>query len=149
MLIACCGCFPAARPRVAPVDVRRLAWCCSEDCPTRAFVSWSYRSVTLKSEIVDLEGEDPVSTSYDVYSKLVRLGQQLTEADLTHADISAALDNLRQRYSEFLPSNDRIKKLCEMEGLTTLEEYLDLFDAPFDVPLESELVWPAPKSLVY
>jgi len=66
-------------------DVRVLA--STEDCPSRAFVTWSFRSVKLlKSESVpDLAGDDPVNSAYNTYSKLVRLGKQLTEADdLTH-----------------------------------------------------------------
>jgi len=122
----------------------------SEDCPSRAFVSWSYRSVNLKAEMsLVLDEEDVVGTSYETYSKLVQLGQQLNDADLTHADISAALDNLRQRYADFIPSNERLKALTSVPGITTLEEYLDIFDAPIEVALDRELVWPPPPALEY
>lgn len=129
-------------------SVRVLA--SSEDCPSRAFVSWSYRSVSLKAEPkVDLDGDDVAGVAYEVYSKLVALGKELTNQDLTHADISAALDTLRQRYADYIPTNERIKAIVALDGIPKLEEYMEIFDAPVDVDLESELVWPHPPSLKY
>lgn len=65
-------------------DVRVLA--STEDCPSRAFVTWSFRSVKLlKSDTVpDMEADHPANLAYATYRKLVKLGKQLTEADLTH-----------------------------------------------------------------
>lgn len=129
-------------------NVRVLA--SSEDCPSRAFVSWSYRSVNLKPEMsIALDEDDVVGTCYETYSKLVQLGHRLNDADLSHADISAALDNLRQRYAEFIPSNERLKAFTGLKGVTTLQEYLEIFDAPIEVNLDRELVWPPPPALEY
>lgn len=121
-------------------DVRVVA--CTEDCPTRAFVSWSYRSINLPSEAVVLEG-DIVPHSFDMFNKLVQLGQRLTDADLTPADISAALDNLGQRYPQHLPSNERVVEFATSDKVTSLNEWLALFDAPVELTLEQDLVWPA------
>jgi len=75
----------SASPNIS--SVRVLA--STEDCPTRAFVTWSFRSVKLlKSDTPpDMEGDHPVNLAYNTYSKLVRLGRQLTEADLTHVRV--------------------------------------------------------------
>ncbi len=54
-----------------------------EDCPAPAFITWSFRSVTLSAEpALDLDRENPVSSSFEMYYKLVQLGQQLMDADL-------------------------------------------------------------------
>lgn len=135
-------------PTACVSSVRIVA--CSEDCPNPAFVSWSYRSITMPAEPgVDLDKEDIVTSSFEVYSKLVKLGQQLTDADLPQADIPAALDNLRQRFPQFLPSNERVQAFTASPKVTSLNEYLDIFDAPVDVVFESERVWPAPPPLSY
>lgn len=147
----------------------------TEDCPARAFVSWSYRSVSLPPQSAELPDSDVVPASFDMYSKLVKLGNHLTDADLkpvrvcsscrlavcgclasctltslafaSQADISAALDNLRQKYSQYLPCNELVAAFCASEEVTPLEEYLDLFDSPVDVELEDERCWPPPAPL--
>jgi hypothetical protein len=123
---------------------------CSEDCPNPAFVSWSYRSISLPVEsAVDLEKEDIVVSSFEMYNKLVKLGQQLSDADLSQADIPAALDNLKQRFPQFLPSNERVVAFTVCEKVTSLAEYLEIYDSPVDVVLESDRVWPAPAAMTF
>ena len=124
-----------------------------------------------------------MSTSFDVYFKLVQLGQHLMDADLSQvwsmlllalsalravglsftnavvwlavrdlssqADIPAALDNLRQRYPQFLPSNERVTALAGWDKVTSLSEYLAIYDDPIELVQESDLVWPAPPPLLY
>ena len=65
------------------------------------------------------------------------------------ADIPAALDNLRQRYSQFLPSNERVTALATWDKVTSLAEYLAIYDDPIELFQESALVWPAPSPLHY
>ncbi len=65
------------------------------------------------------------------------------------ADLPAALDNLRQRYPQFLPSNERVVALAQCERVTSLVEYLALYDDPIDLVLEGQLVWPTPQPLLY
>lgn len=119
----------------------------TEDCPTRAFVSWSYRSVSLPPQASDLGDTDIVTSSFNMYHKLVQLGQHLTDADLTPADISAALDSLKQKYAQYLPSNELVAAFSVSEDVASLEEYLELFDSPVDVELEDEKVWPPPEPI--
>lgn len=135
-------------PTACITNVRIVA--CSEDCPNPAFVSWSYRSISMPPEAgVDLDKEDIVAASFEVYFKLVKLGQQLSDADLPQADIPAALDNLRQRFPQFLPSNERVVALTLCDKVTSLAEFLDIFDAPLETTLESDRVWPAPPPQLY
>ena len=59
-------------------DVKIVAYV--DDCPSRAFMSWSYRSVTLQPETgIDFASEDTVTASFDMYSKLVDLGKLLSD----------------------------------------------------------------------
>jgi hypothetical protein len=135
-------------PTACVSSIRIVA--CSEDCPNPAFVSWSYRSITMPAESgIDLEKEDVAASSFDMYFKLVKLGQQLTDADLPQADIPAALDNLRQRFPQFLPSNERVMAFTLCEKVTSLAEYLEIYDSPVDVEFDSDRVWPAPAPLTY
>jgi len=65
------------------------------------------------------------------------------------ADISAALDLLQQRYSSFIPAADLVKAFCGFEKLPDLAEYMELFDSPVEVDLESDRTWPVPPALTY
>lgn len=57
---------------------------CVEDCPAPAFISWSFRSVNLPAETgLTFDRDEPASTCFDVYFKLVQLGQHLIDADLS------------------------------------------------------------------
>ena len=72
-----------------PPHCLRSVLACVEDCPAPAFVSWSFRSVTLAPEAFAVDAQDPVSCSFDVYFKLVQLGQHLMDADLTQVHACA------------------------------------------------------------
>jgi hypothetical protein len=64
-------------------------------------------------------------------------------------DLLAALDSLKQRYPHYLPSNERVMAFSQWDKLPSLAEYLDIFEAPVEFVLESNLVWPAPAPLEY
>lgn len=70
-------------------------------------------------------------------------------APFVQADISAALDLLQQRYSSFIPAADLVKAFCGFEKLPDLAEYMELFDSPVEVDLESDRTWPVPPALTY
>lgn len=57
-----------------------------EDCPSRAFVSWSYRSVSLAAEPGWKVEGDTLDLAYDMYSKIVAIGRQLTNSELSHEE---------------------------------------------------------------
>lgn len=72
-----------------------------------------------------------------------------SSSQCSQADIPAALDNLRQRYPQYLPSNERVTALAGWDKVTSLAEFLAIYDEPVELTLESNLVWPAPAPLLY
>ncbi|KAG3108199.1 hypothetical protein PI124_g12446 [Phytophthora idaei] len=64
-------------------------------------------------------------------------------------EIRKFLNNLSNTDQTFLPSNDLVLWLLGREELMTLDEYLDLFDSPVAVELESERVWPVHPLIHY
>jgi hypothetical protein len=128
-------------------DVRVVAN--SEDCPNSCFGPWAFREITLpREQDIDLEQENVTSAAFSVYSRLVQLGKQLTAKGLSDADLSSALDHLKQYYGEYLPSNERVIALAEQESIFSNEDWLGFHAAPVDLPLASERVWPIPVSVV-
>jgi hypothetical protein len=48
-----------------------------------------------------------------------------------------------------MPSNERLAQLHELEGLPSLAEFLDIFESPVDVVVQSEDIWPPERPVVY
>jgi hypothetical protein len=55
-----------------------------------------------------------------------------------------ALDNV-VTYWEGMPKADSILNLLEIDIAPVITDYLDLFDGPIVVDIESDRVWPVPK----
>ncbi|OWY93589.1 hypothetical protein PHMEG_00036959 [Phytophthora megakarya] len=64
-------------------------------------------------------------------------------------EIRKCLTNLSNTDQTFLPSNDLVLWLLNREELMTLDEYIEFFDKPIVVELESERVWPLHPLLHY
>ncbi|ETM03387.1 hypothetical protein F441_00444 [Phytophthora nicotianae CJ01A1] len=64
-------------------------------------------------------------------------------------EIRRCLNNLSNTDQTFLPSNDLLLWLLSRDELMTLDEYLDFFDSPVAVELESERVWPVHPLIQY
>jgi hypothetical protein len=121
-----------------------------DDCPRRAFQSWSYRSPSLAPEAgFSLEGEDVLEAGFQLYSKLVAVGQQLTDADLTQETLGTALDTLKQRFADYLPSDERVRAFAVHPKTKAVAAFLRVYDAPIAVKLPSTQAKPLPFPAVY
>ena len=64
-------------------------------------------------------------------------------------DPAAALDMLKQYYSEFLPSNERVLAFADATIFCTLEQQHKLYCTPIRTVLESNVINPPPPRLQY
>ncbi|GMF46804.1 unnamed protein product [Phytophthora fragariaefolia] len=64
-------------------------------------------------------------------------------------EIRKCLANLSNTDQTFLPSNDLVLWLLSRDELMMLEEFLEVFDSPVAVELESERVWPVHPLIHY
>ena len=116
------------------VKSMRVISCC-EGTPARVFGKLTSKILTLQKEPdVDLEAENPTTAAFYVYTKLVKLGRQLTSQASTDADMEAALGRLKQYYAEFLPSNERIAAMAGAEAYASVEQHYALFCLPLENP---------------
>jgi hypothetical protein len=120
-------------------DIKVLA--CSEDCPKRYFADWHAKFVKLPTES-DVGVDDPVADSFQVYGNLMDIGVRLHEKDISTADLEAALGSLAKYYGDLLPSNERLVAFTASDAVTSLDDFMEIFDDPVKVDLESDLVWP-------
>jgi len=114
----------------------------SEDCPSRLFPEWQHTAVSLEKESeVELDEEfvDSPTCGYDVYKRMLEFSESLSSA----ADIATS-DKIA-----LLPSAGRVEAYASTGMLSTLQEFLDDFDAPQAYRLESEVVWPMESTVPY
>lgn len=109
-----------------------------EDCPTRAFCPWNYRSLVLPSEAgaIDLDSQAPI----DVCAALFQTAMNIGKVSLDFGP--SALDALHERIGSALPSDERVCALSEWGKLTSCREWLDIFDSAPSFPMLNEDVFP-------
>lgn len=121
-----------------------------EDCPFPCFGTWAFREVQLaREQDVDLEQEGFTEASFSLMTKLSQLGKQLTEKGGSASDMESALDHLKQYYTEYLPSNERVIAFTEQDAIFSLDEFLQFHADPIDITLASDHAWPMPKPVSY
>ena len=89
-----------------------------------------------------------VKSLSDVNLKLIDLGTHLSKlkGSSKEGDLASALQALQSAFPD-LPSADTVASATATELPPTIEEFMELFDTPSDLNLESENVWPAPPML--
>ena len=114
----------------------------SEDCPTRSFPEWKHTAVSLEKETgveLDEEFADSPTCGYAVYKRMLEFSESVSSA----AEITTSSE------IGLLPSAGRVEAYASTGMLSTLQEFLDDFDAPQAYRLESEVVWPMEATVPY
>ncbi|XP_060565722.1 testis-expressed protein 47-like [Ruditapes philippinarum] len=121
----------------------------SHDVSTRLYQQWNFRTLDIQAARMESyessEGADKIII--DLLSQLLKLGSKL--AIIPKIAFKSTLDSLHEKFPDLLPQQAHIHFLLEENDSTMImpEEYLDMYEKPFDVTLESEMVWPLPTKL--
>lgn len=119
----------------------------TEDIPSRCYSGLFSTFVNSPSTTDTMDACDSttiVRVASDLNSFLRKVGQSLQ--GLTEAEVKRRLNSLESHF-ESIPTPETILSLTPAEDAPTLDEYLSVFDAPVNVDLESEAVFPAPVPL--
>lgn len=97
----------------------------------------------------DYEGVmDPLKTVFATLRALLELGRELQSMDAARA--RAYVEKGTQRtLMNAVPCVEEVVCYKKIADLCSLQDYLDIYDAPIQVDLESEQVWPAEPFLKY
>ncbi|KAJ9528607.1 hypothetical protein QJQ45_020415 [Haematococcus lacustris] len=133
----------------------------TEDIPMRCFGAWHAAFVNTATNTDNIDAADSttiVKSASELNASMRKLGGTLT--DLTevrgeclpwwHALHASELKRrlaAMDQYCEDLPAPELLMSLVPAEDAPTVEEFLDIFDAPVTVELDSEKVWPMPSML--
>lgn len=87
----------------------------------------------------------PIEVSIaEVYNAFLSLIETLSSmTDLKRGD---AMSNLLREYNQFLPAAFRVLGFAENADLTSIEEYLDIYDTPINWTPLVEVIWPPQKA---
>ena len=120
----------------------------AHDIPTRLFTQWSFRVLNIPTSRMEsyetTQSNETVVTEAIV--QLLKLGQYL--AKIPKVNLKVAMDQLHEKVPDLLLPQDMIDYFCECNDLCSPKEYRQHYGKPFEVVLDSELVWPIPSYLL-
>jgi len=122
----------------------------SHDIQSRLYQQWSFRQLDIVSARV--EGYDSSDSTEkivtDLITQILKLGNAL--AKQPKLNLKNVMDSLHEKLPDLLPQQGVLHYLLEDDDpcVVSLDEYLGLYEQPYDITLESEeLVWPLPTRL--
>lgn len=120
----------------------------SHDINSRLYQQWNFRTLDIQAARMEsYETSEADRVIMDLLSQLLKLGHKL--AITPKISLKQTLDSLHDKYPDLLPQQAHLNYLMEENDdcMILPEEYIDMYREPFDVTLESEMVWPLPTKL--
>lgn len=121
----------------------------SHDIPQRQYQGWSYRTLDIVEP--GIETYEPTETSenlvIELVSQLLRLGAFLSKQP--KLNLKNIMDSLHEKVPELLPQQSVVHYLLEDSDPCTMtpDEYVNIYEIPFDIVMDCDLVWPLPTRL--
>ncbi|XP_019486584.1 PREDICTED: uncharacterized protein C7orf62 homolog [Hipposideros armiger] len=117
----------------------------SHNIPTRIFIQWQVSIV--KVPVMYLDDLTQSRSLEEVVTEFLTQTHKLALYLCKTVKVSTKGpgDNLHQVVPELLPPEQIIKYLCKSEEFMDPEAFLDMYNKPIHVTLDSEVVWPAPS----
>ena len=123
---------------------------CQEDVRTRYFPHWSSaQAVVVRSNYAEIDADGLPKLIADTVVAMLKIGKKLTADRTSPASAAKLVASWEKHFADFMPSNERLAQLHELEGLPSLAEFLDIFESPVDVVVQSEEIWPPERPVVY
>jgi len=117
----------------------------TEDVPSRCFEGWHaafVKSGTSTSHMDPVDSTTIVKDATGVNAFMRKVGISLM--GLPEEERKRRLSALSKHYED-MPAPELVLALVPAEDAPTFDEYLSIFDAPLNVDLDSEQVWPMPR----
>ncbi|TMW58855.1 hypothetical protein Poli38472_007000 [Pythium oligandrum] len=133
---------------IEPTTMKVLASC--DDNPVRLLQGLYFRKISINrpaSDAADWNEDALRQLAVDSFLNLVKFVKRI--APMPPAEIRKVLTNLSNTDQMNLPSNDFVLWLLAREDVMPLDEFLEIFDTPVMIELESERVWPVHPLLHY
>ncbi|XP_038609089.1 testis-expressed protein 47 [Tachyglossus aculeatus] len=119
----------------------------SHDIPARLFLQWHVSIVTVPIMYLEdvTQSQSPEEVVTECLTLVLKLGMFLLKTIKAGTRFPGA--NLHQMAPELLIPEETIKYLSKCELFMTPGQFLEMYNSPICVPMDSESVWPVPASL--
>jgi len=121
----------------------------SHDINTRLYQQWIYRTLDIVEHGIEAydTNETFENLIVEVLTQLLKLGVFLIKQP--KLNLKNAMDALHEKVPDLLPQQSVVHYLLEENdsAMMTAQDFLDLYEKPFDTCLESDMVWPIPTRL--
>ncbi|XP_063445141.1 testis-expressed protein 47-like isoform X1 [Mytilus edulis] len=121
----------------------------SHDIPERLYQNWMFKTLEIQSARLDSydSSESTDKIVLDCLIQLLKLGNHV--AKIPKGNFKNSFDQLHSKCADLLPQQAMLHFLLEEDdcSMMTVKEYLNMYEQPYDVVLDSELVWPLPTRL--
>ncbi|KAK3600890.1 hypothetical protein CHS0354_019243 [Potamilus streckersoni] len=115
----------------------------------RLYQQWGIRMLDIQSARLESyeSSEGAEKVVIDLLAQLLKLGNKL--ATTPKISLKSTMDTLHEKFPDLLPQQEILHYLLEENDscMMSPKEYLDLYEKPFDVTLEEDLMWPVPTRL--
>ncbi|XP_008059653.1 uncharacterized protein C7orf62 homolog [Carlito syrichta] len=117
----------------------------SHNIPTRFFMQWHVS--VIKVPVMYLDDVTQSQSLKEVITEFLTQTHKLSLHLCKTAKVGTKGpgNNLHQSVPDLLLSEQIIKYLCKSEELMDPATFINMYDRPIDVTLDSEVVWPAPS----
>ncbi|CAF0760054.1 unnamed protein product [Brachionus calyciflorus] len=113
----------------------------------RMFPVYTYKLMNLSLEHDSTEPSESVeSLVNDIIVRLLRMGKYLNDQSKGQFK-KEMVESLHENHPEFFPNQNHANYLIRNQDLWDPKEYLDCYEKPFNLVLDSDLTWPAPNKL--
>ncbi|KAL1527566.1 hypothetical protein AB1Y20_008953 [Prymnesium parvum] len=118
----------------------------SEDIPCRAFSSWGSKCVSVaRKNYAETAGDQLATMLGELVIGMIKIGQAV--GPMGSHDLNK-IDAWQAHFPE-MPSNERVGQAIEHDDVPTLKDFLDIFETPVEISLQSDRVWPPERPMVY
>ena len=119
-----------------------------EDVHQRYYPKWSsHKMSVVRSNYAEIEVEGALTALLsETAIAMLKIGKVLTK----NGAVLSALDHWEDNKElAEMPSNERVAQLLELSEIPPLTAFMDIFETPVDVVLESDRAWPPPHPQPY
>nr|XP_005297684.1 testis-expressed protein 47-like isoform X7 [Chrysemys picta bellii] len=116
----------------------------SHNIPSRLFQQWSYKVLAVPSRHLgyDTSREEPIETiTGECLAMLLKLGMHLLKYPKSPPNLP---DAVLEEVPNLIVPQDTICHLLECRELLSPAQFLQAYDSPLNVVMDSERVWPLP-----
>ncbi|XP_029456177.1 testis-expressed protein 47-like [Rhinatrema bivittatum] len=116
----------------------------SHNIPNRLFQQWSCKLLDIPNKKVPFHEESTERIINECITKLLKLGMHMLLQPTVDISIS---DSISEKVPELIIPQTAICHLMECDELLTPELFLQAYDSPLNIIMDSDLVWPPPDPI--